>query len=150
MSSKSQADTRVAGHAVAPAIAIGALSVVLAVGLDLLGFLDRANADIAARVSLGGTGNFPKNLPDWAIWAATVGFAIALAVAILSTPGGVRRIVLWLATLVVLAGWAPVLSLAAHAPEIAAPWIACAWSGFCSMVYAANHLMPCDEISTSP
>ena len=136
---------RPSGHVLVPAALIGALSLVLAVGLSLLGVLDRANAGIAGLASRGGAETFPKHLPEWSVWLATVFFAFGLSFAILATPGHWRRAVLWITAIVLVAAWAPVLSLAAHAPDIAAPWIATVWSGVCSIVYASNHQMACDD-----
>ena len=88
--------------------------------------------------------NFPKHLPDWSIWLAAVFLAFGLAFALLETPGLGRRLILWFTAVFLTAAWAPVLSLAAHSPDIAAPWIATVWSGVCAIVYTANHRMPCD------
>ena len=128
-----------------PASAIGALSLILAAGLGLLGVLDHLGPAIADLVSRQGRESFAKRLPDWSIWLAAILFAFGLAIAILSTPGTWRRLVLWLSALVLIAAWAPVLSLASHAPDVAAPWIATAWSGLCALVYATNHHMACDD-----
>lgn len=141
--------SRPAGHVALPAAAIGALSMLLAAGLGLLGSLDRMNAGVAAIVSRGGAERFPKHLPDWSVWLAAALSAFGLSVVVLSTPGLWRRMVLWISAVVLMTAWAPVLGLAAHAPDIAAPWIATVWSGVCSLVYAANHRMPCDQISSS-
>lgn len=143
-------DPRPSGHVLVPAAAIGGLSMVLAAGLKMLGILDRANTGIAGLVSRGGAEHFPKHLPGWIIWIAAGLFAFGLAAAILGTPGQWRRAVLWITASVLVAAWAPVLSLASHAPDIAAPWIATLWSGVCSIVYAANHRMPCDRPISSP
>lgn len=136
---------RRSGHVLVPAAAIGGLSLVLASGLSLLGVLDRANAGIASLVSRDAAEKFPKHLPEWSVWLATVFFAFGLAFSILATPGHWRRAVLWITAIVLVAAWAPVLSLAAHAPDIAAPWIATVWSGVCAIVYATNHQMACDD-----
>ena len=133
---------RPAGHVRVAATAIGSLSILLAVGLGLLGILARVNGLIAKGL-LAGT--FPKALHGWLVWMAAVIFAFGLPLAILSVPGTWRRLVLWITAVVVVAGWAPVLSLAAHAPEIAAPFIATVWSGVCALVYTANHRMACDH-----
>ena len=136
------------GHVLVPAAAIGGLSLVLATGLEALGFLKRLNTEIAAQFSREGLEKFPKHLPNWSIWLAAVGLSFALAAAILGTPGHARRAVLWITAVVLTGAWAPVLSLAAHSPDIAAPWIATLWSGVCAMVYAANHRMTADEKTT--
>lgn len=142
--------TRPDGHVAVPAAAIGGLSIVLAAGLTALGAIDRVNASVAGWVSRGGAERFPKQLADGWIWLATLVFAFGLSFAMLGTPGQWRRIVLWLTSAVLVAAWAPVLSLASHAPEIAAPWIATVWSGVCSLVYAANHRMAADPKPPSP
>ena len=117
----------------------------LAAGLGLLGILDRANTGIARFVSHHDAETFPKHLPEWSVWLAAALLAFSLTTAILGTPGAWRRLVLWITAIVLVSTWAPVLNLAAHAPEIAAPWIATLWSGVCAIVYTANHRMACDE-----
>jgi len=136
---------RPTGHVLVPAAAIGGLSIILAAGLKLLEILEQLNSVIARLVSQGSAKNFPKHLLEFTVWAVTGFFAFGLAAAILGTPSLWRRLVLWITSLVLIAAWAPVLSLAAHAPDISAPWIATLWSGVCAIVYAANHRMPCDE-----
>lgn len=143
-------NTHPAGHVILPAAAIGGLSMVLAAGLQLLGILSRMNAMIARLVTHDGMGEFPKQLPERGIWLATVLFAFGLAVAILCTPGQLRRWLLWLSAAILVAAWAPVLILAAHAPEIAAPLVSTLWSGICALVYASRHRMPVDEPDGSP
>lgn len=136
---------RPTNHGVLPALAIGGLSVVLVAGLEAFGILTRVNLLLGRLLSRDGSGNFPKALPQWAIWLAAAAFAIGLAFAILHVPGTWRRVMLWITTVVVIAAWGPVLVLAAHAPDIAGPWIAAIWSGVCALVYAGNHRMACDR-----
>lgn len=133
-----------AGSVLLPAAAIGCLSLGLAAGLELLGLLVRVNDGIARIVSRGGAEKFPKQLPDGGVWLTAAFLAFGLAAAMLGTPGPVRRVMLWLSAVVLVGAWAPVLSLAAHGPEIGAPWIATLWSGFCALVYSAHHRLPCD------
>lgn len=135
------------GHFLVPGLAIGGLSLVLAAGLAALHAVDRLNAAIAGMVSRGGAETFPKHLPDWLVWLAAVGFAFGTAFAILGSSGQWRRVTLWITAVVLVSTWAPVLSLAAHAPEIAAPWIATVWSGVCALVYSSRHQMPADSNS---
>lgn len=132
-----------------PSATIGGLSLILAGGLELLGFIKRVNAEITQTLALNALETFPKHLPDWLIWLAAGLFAAALASAILCTPGQGRRLLLFITTLILVGTWAPVLSLAAHAPAIAAPWIATLWSGICALVYATNHRMACDTHTSS-
>lgn len=133
------------GHVLVPAAVIGSLSILLAVGLSALRILDRADLAVGSLISQGKPAGFPKALPEWAVWLAVVWFAFGLAFAILSVAGTWRRVVLWITTAFLVAAWAPVLALAARAPDIAAPLIAVIWSGVCALVYAGSHRMPCDE-----
>lgn len=128
-----------------PAAAIGALSILLAAGLDVLRVLEPVDRMISKLVSQGAIQSFPKTLPPWSVWLATVVFAFWVSFAILSVAGNWRRLVLWITAMVLVAGWAPVLALAARFPDIGAPFIATLWSGVCALVYAGSHRMPCDE-----
>lgn len=134
-----------AGHVVLPAAAIGGLSIVLAAGLELLGMLPRMNFVLARLVSRDGAGTFSKQLPEWGVWLAVAALAFGTATAILGTPGPLRRGLLWLSAVILVAAWAPVLSLAARSPDIAAPLVAAIWSGICALVYASRHRMPVDQ-----
>ena len=125
--------------------AITALSMLLVAGLAAAGWIERIDARVADWVSRGGREGYGKMLPGWVPWSVAACGAAGVCLAILGTVGGWRWAVLWLGALAVVAGWAPVLSLAAHVPEIAAPWIACFWSGMCAMVYAWRHRMPSDS-----
>ena len=133
-----------------PAAAIGGLSMVLAVGLDLLGVLMRMNAMIARLVSRGGAETFPNTLPDRWVWLAATVLAFGVAAAILGTPGQLRRGLLWLSAVILVVAWAPVLSLAARVPDIAAPCVATIWSGICALVYTSRHDMPADDSGNGP
>jgi uncharacterized membrane protein YjjB (DUF3815 family) len=121
---------------------------VLSVGLTLLGVVDRLNQWVFSVV-------IPENevvalnfLPPWLIWLVVVLAAFAIPWTLLCVPGTWRRWVLWISSLVVIAGWIPVLVLAAYSPQVAAPFVAAVWSGLCAMIYARNHLMPCEMPST--
>ena len=111
----------------------------------MIGLLERVNTWITRLVSRDGAETFPKTLPDVWIWIATAVFAFGIAAAILGTPGQLRRGLLWASAFLLVAAWAPVLSLAARSPEIAAPCIATIWSGICALVYASRHEMPADH-----
>ena len=137
------------GQVLVTAAFIGSLALVLAVGLAVLGLTDKLDLAVAGLLSRTiqpeGTGAFPKVLPAWALWLATALLTYALAFAMLGVPGRWRRLVLWLTTLSIVMAWGPVLGLAAHAPQIAAPLVAALWSGTCVLVYTHSHRMPCDE-----
>ena len=134
------------GHVRLAVVLIGAMSLALAAGLEMIGALARFNAIAAKLASRGGAESFPKELPGWLVWIAAALAAFGMAAAVLQTPGMPRRVLLWLTAIMLVAAWAPVLGLAARHPDIAAPWIATVWSGVCAMFYASRHRLPCDEI----
>lgn len=117
----------------------------LAVGLELLGVLARMNLWITHLVSRDGAETFPKTLPDWWCWSAATVFAFGVSFTIFGTPGQLRRGLLWVSALLLVAAWAPVLSLSARSPDIAAACITTFWSGICALVYASRHDMPADH-----
>lgn len=140
-------DAHRAGYVLVPGAAIGSMSLILAAGLDLLGFLEHADRVIAGFVSRNGAEKFSKELPEAVIWITTWVFAFGVAWAVLAVPGHARRWLLCFSTLFMVLAWAPVLSLAAHRPDVAAPFIATLWSGLCAMFYTIKHRMPGDESS---
>jgi hypothetical protein len=130
------------GHVLLPAVAITGMSLGLALGLDLLGVVARINDTIAAAVSRSGAEKFPKHLTDLHAWLAALLLAFGLSAAMCGTPGVQRRVLLWGTATLLVGTWAPVLSLAAHRPEIAVPWIATFWAGFCAMMYTSRNRLP--------
>lgn len=133
-----------------PTLAICALSLILAGGLAILGHLgrmDRAIAEIVKIPKADGAGlcEFANHLPVPVIWLGAGVSALFVAAAVLSVPGWERRLLIWFTTQLLVTTWAPVLSLAAFMPEISAAWVATAWAGFCAVIHAANHRMPCDH-----
>lgn len=143
-----RSDAQKSGHVLVPGAAIGSMSLILAAGLELLGFLERVNEALAGFVSRGGAEKFSKHLHDGVIWFVAWVFAFGLAWAILATPGFSRRLFLWGIALFSVLAWAPVLSLAAHRPDVAAPLITTFWTGLCTIFYTANHAMPSDQPTT--
>lgn len=143
-------EPRPEGHVLVPATLFGSLSILLVVGLKVLGVLNRLDLIIAKTVAQSDLQDFPKSVPPALLWLTAIGLAFGIAHAILHITGFWRRMMLWLTALVLIAAWAPVLSLAAHSPNVAGPWIATLWSGFCALVYARNHRMPCDRLHDAP
>jgi hypothetical protein len=137
------------GHVLVTAALIGSLAMVLAAGLNALGLIARTDALIAAGLRTAsqapGLTDFSKTLPDWGLWGGTAVVAYGLTFAMLSVPGSWRRMVLWVSLLLLVAGWAPVLVLASHAPNISAPFVAGLWSGLCSWIYARSRQLPCER-----
>lgn len=133
------------GHVLAPGLAIGSLALVLAAGFGYTGILDRADGGIAKILHVGSGAVI--HLPEWIVWSAAAAGAFSLSFLMLSVPGAWRRVVLWVSALVLIAGWGPVLVLAARPPVIAAPLLATFWAGLCAFIYASRHRMAADRAS---
>lgn len=131
------------GHVLVPALAIGSMALVLAAGFGFLGLTEKADALLAGILPLGKEG--AGRLPEWVVWLAAAVGAFGLATAILTVPGNWRRVILLLTGLVVMAGWAPVLVLAAREPVVTGPLLATFWAGLCALVYASRHHMAADD-----
>jgi len=72
---------------------------------------------------------FVQALPDAVGWLIASVVAFGLPALILSCRHSWQRLTVWIASMVVLALWAPVLALAAHRPEISMAWLAAAVVG---------------------
>ncbi|BCU78987.1 hypothetical protein [Luteolibacter sp. LG18] len=132
------------GTVALPAASIGVMSLVLAVGFQALGLLNRLDGALLGAIRQAGLGGDPVAQPPWIGWAIALVVAFALPMAILETPTHWRRTVLWLsAVAVVLAVW-PVLALSAKWWPMAPSVVAVAWSGLCAKIYASRHHMPCE------
>ena len=142
---KNAAVIRPLGHVVVPVAVIGSLSLVLAVGLELLGISGRVDSGVIKMVTHGKEEGFPKVLPEWSGWFVALLFGFGLPWVMLSVAGAWRRWVLWVSAMFLTFSWAPVLVLAAHRPQIGIPLIVVSWAGICAMVYSSRHRMPCDS-----
>lgn len=123
---------------------IGALSILLAVGLELLGIMGHLNEAVLKIVSRGKDSVFHHSLPDGIVWSVAVVGGFALPFAMLSVAGAWRRWILWISMFFLTTSWIPVLVLAAYLPKICIPLVSVFWAGMCALIYASRHQMPCD------
>lgn len=127
-------------------MAIGAMSLVLAAALEVMGFSNRIDGVVANWISGTGLGGEFRMLPAYAPWIWTVPLVFGLATGMLGSRLNWRRAVLWATTLVLTLGWVPVLALAGYRASITMPVIALAWCGLWSMIYATRHQEPEAEL----
>jgi hypothetical protein len=126
-------------------ILIGTMSLGLAVGMSLLGFLDAPNAMMTEWISL--LGGEAREIPA-SLMLLFAGFTAFFPVSVmLSCPGAWRRLIVWLSSLLLMLAWMPVLALAAWKFFPMIPLIAGVWSGMCAMIFAHRHSLPCEIIS---
>lgn len=141
---RSQHDPTPAGHIVPTVVAIGCMAALLAAGMGAVGLLERMDLALGRGFASINPPAASRSLPLALPWLVVVAVSFGLPLAMLNVPGFWRRLVLWLSTLVLVAGWAPVLALASREPAVSGVFIAALWCGLCSLVYASRHRMPCD------
>ena len=132
-------------HIALAVFATGAMALGLAVGFEFIGLAGRMNGFFAKIFQPMGMPLSARSLDPVALWLGTAVLAFALPSVMLNVPGAWRRIVIWLGAFLLTVSWGPVLILASYLPEIGVGVVAVVWSGFCSMVYASNHLLPVDK-----
>lgn len=137
------------GHVRMPVVLTGSMGLALAGGLDLLGMLEVFNQHLAGLFTDDAEPLTPV-VSTKVLWIATAIVAYGMALIVLEIPGNWRRLVIWISTMAVIVGWLPVAIIAnAHAP-VAAPLVAAAWAGLCTIIYAARHHMEADAPLTAP
>lgn len=137
-------DEAPAGHWLAAALTIGALSMTLCSGLSLLGLAARMDAWLLESIARMIPGPFPHTPGTMARWSATIVIAFGVPLLLLAISAHWRRLVIAVSLGASIAAWIPVLALAAHAPSLSMPLVASIWSGICAITYATRHRMPCD------
>jgi hypothetical protein len=130
------------GHVVAPSLAIGTMSLVLVVGLDLLGLWNPLDAGATAWTERLGEGM--RDVPAGMVLLMTALGAYGLPLLMLASPRWWRRAILWMSGLFLTAAWLPVLALASWKLPPCMPVIAVLWSGLCALIYAQRHRLPCE------
>jgi hypothetical protein len=140
-----KSDLKPAAHPVAAVAAIGGMSLVLAIAVQLMGFTQRIDATVAGWMSRTGLEGQPRELPELWPWTWTVLVVFGLAAAMLASRRNWRRAVLWISGLVLTLGWVPVLALAAYRPAVTTPFVALLWCGLWTMIYATRHQEPGEE-----
>jgi len=132
------------GHVRMPVVLTGSMGLALAAGLHGLGFLERANHHLAGLFADNVEAFIPVVSPT-VLWTGTAAIAYGTALILLEIPGNWRRIVIWISTMAVIAGWLPVAAIAQAQAPVAAPLVAATWAGLCSIIYAARHHMEADD-----
>lgn len=134
-------------HVAGPVIVCATMGFVVAAGLRLSGFLELP--DLVLISSLSGMAGLNRGLEDAPLWAGLLLAAIAVlgvCAAILGSPGFLRRLSLFVTTLVLVAGLCVVAALYAIFLSVIPAVIAVLWGGGCALIYASRHTLPCDAV----
>jgi hypothetical protein len=129
-------------HPGAAVLAIGGMSLMLAVALELLGFSKKLDGLVTVWISSSGLGGEFRGLAGHLPWLWTVPLVFGLAAGMLGSRLPWRRAVLWATTLFLTLGWVPVLALAGYKAAVTTPLLALVWCGLWSMIYATRHQEP--------
>jgi hypothetical protein len=131
-------------HGSGPAVAavIAVLAVGLAWGMNLLGVLSAFDESVLSMlVRLGGPDGLAE-LSQWLSWPLLGLICFGLGFAMIESPGGWRRLVLWISCGGVIAAAFPVAALGARWLAPGGPMVAWVWTGVCGMIYAHRHDAP--------
>jgi len=137
------------GHVTLPVALTGSMGMALAAGLHVFGLLRAMDRHLAGMFVEDPEALAPAISPI-ALWISTAVVAYGLAFLVLEIPGNWRRIVIWISTMAVIAAWLPVAVIAHAHAAVAAPLVAAAWAGLCTIIYAARHHMEADDPDASP
>ncbi len=129
-------------HVELATVAIGAMAMGLAAGLELMGLADRLDAALGYVLLPKGMKPPTRDLDPLVLWLSTAFLSIAIPAVILNIAATWRRMLIWMVTFALTLLWGPVLLLSAHEPGIAIPLAAVLWSGFCAVFYAGTHKLP--------
>ena len=136
------------GHVAIPVALTGSMGIALAGGLYLLGMLEAIDRTMAGFVATAAEDLAPA-ISSKPLWIATAAISYGLALVMLEIPGSWRRAVIWISTMAVILAWLPIAAIAHQHAPIAAPLIAAAWAGLCTIIYAARHHMEADVPGTA-
>ena len=121
------------------AAVVAALAVGLAFGMDALGVLAAFDDAVLGMFrGLGGEGGW-RLFPQAASWPLLGLVCFGLAFAMIESPGGWRRLVLWVSCGGVIAAAVPLAALASRWLGPGGPMVAWLWTGVCGMIYAHRH-----------
>lgn len=138
-------DLKPAAHPGAAVAAIGGMSLVLAIAVQLMGVTQRIDSVFAGWMANTGLEGKLRDTPELWAWAWTIVAVFGLAAAMLASRRNWRRAVLWISGLVLTLGWVPVLALASYRPAVTMPFVALVWCGLWTMIYATRHQEPGEE-----
>ncbi len=120
------------------AVRIGLLALLVALGLELLGWIARLEDPLTVWMSAQLGEALPRPLPVAVRWGAALVSAFGLPLGILASRGAFQRMILWLSACIVMLAWAPVLSLAAYQPEVGLAGLVTFGSGAAALWLAAR------------
>jgi len=127
------------GSSATVAAVIAVLAVGLAYGMNLLGVLAAFDESVLSMLAgLGGSDGLVDLAPGMS-WPLLGLICFGLGFAMIESPGGWRRLVLWITCGGVVAAAFPVAALAARWLAPGGPMVAWVWTGVCGMIYAHRH-----------
>lgn len=99
------------------AFVIGGVTMLLALGLELMHAVDAVDRQFAGFMGERLGESFPQQLSWWIEWGAALLMAFGMPIGILASRGLWQRLILWVVSSMVMLAWVPVLCLAAYQPE---------------------------------
>ena len=132
------------GQVPLPMVLTGSMGLVLAAGLYAFGLLDSFDRALAGLV-FADARELTRAVSNPVLWIATAVISYGIALVVLETPGTWRRTIIWISAMAVITAWLPVAAIAHQHVPVAAPLVAAAWAGLCTIIYTARHRMEADD-----
>lgn len=145
----SDSQSRVLGQPTVTTAVAGSFSLVLAMVLQLLGFFDGAKQSLWEFYEAQGfgLGELASGTGKELFIVAILVFSIAWVMC--EVPGLQRRVLILISSLTLIALSSPILALWGIFWSPFAAIVACVWTGFCSILWASQHLMPCETVDSN-
>ena len=130
------------------AFVIGGVTMLLALGLELMHAVAAVDRQLAALMGERLGESFPQQLPWWIAWGAALLMAFGMPIGILASRGLWQRLILWMVSSMVMMAWVPVLCLAAYQPEVGLVVLVTLVSGGFAVLYAGCRSRGGDDSSS--
>ena len=117
------------GSIVGSALLYGCGILMLLLAATMVGWMGSLDAMLTAWLSEVMREEYTRSLPNELIWLVAALLTFATTGLLLGCRFAWQRLTIWLAALVMVALWGPVLCLSSHRPEISIPWFATFASG---------------------
>ncbi len=132
------------GHPFTAAAVVGSFALAVVVLLRVAGTFDGTDASILDTYLQSGFNVAVGGVQPWWDFLLVMVVVYALVWLLFETPGTTRRVLVLLTALVLLWAASPVMGLWGTFWSPLGVMLGSAWSGFCAILWARTHPMPCE------
>ena len=132
------------GRVASSCMLYGAVSMALALAMHLVGLFKQGDVILKQSLAALTSDFYTVVVSDSLLFLVAALFSFGIAFAVLDSPATWRRVVLGLTAFVVLLAMVPVCALWQIYFSPFFVGVAYFWAWFCTMMYASQHVMPCE------